>query len=797
MNRILRNGAKRLISGSFAAVLVVGLLASRADAQQAQQNMRKDVEERSRKSAVLVFTAMSQNTKGDTKMGSGSGYFINNSGLLISNNHVVDPTHMQPPAQRQMFHYQGGKLTWTVVVNSGTGEEKEYEAVVLYQNEWADMALLQAFTEDETTHVKSKVSSPNYLRFLPSNKLRLDMKAYALGFPGGDSQTSEQGKHPPVTLTEGKLIDLPRTGAGRVRRVYTDVIARPGNSGGAMVDVDGYLIGTVTLMTKPEGWEDGGGANYSALVPMDLTREFVRNAFYLNKLWEGTDFTPFMDVLTDNRGRINLPEYLRLADKDVVHFPNGDRFYGKVTSETITWDSPFGTLTIPAASVAYVMKNDEGAHLFLEGGNRIQSAHAGQKFHFTPQGGTDIELNFDDTTVVGFRTSDRTLEPLDGELIVLDSDLSYLVLSNVEGAAKFETRAGTIDVKMGDIERIETQEPDGTVLSLRDGRRLTGKFDDSKYKGVIAATKTPLEFSLANLKYGSVQTLVKSATAVAGLDLMGVINTENPRIDDLTKKLFVGDPASAKPGLDEFLKPSAFKDLPESDKDKVRLLEAVYLLQSGHYDNAGKAFNKLRKSKNTNIGMYAIAHSDVLKRFGTEYEGKPLSDRAAFVAAGKSMSREAMRDASEFLRDVRRNTGQRSGEYEQSLSRVKKFEDQLKTPSVMLGNEAEDVLTSMWRVVTRACEAELERLNEEERKAQEEAQEKQRKIVGGGGQGILLALQRTQQDLTAKREKVMEVWNEYGFIPRYSGKMFEYGFHIYDPDFNQQRERETERGVTP
>jgi hypothetical protein len=197
---------------------------------------------------------------------------------------------------------------------------------------------------------------------------------YAFGFPGGDSQRTAREKHPEATVTEGHILEIPRTAGGRIRMIYTDVEARPGNSGGPMVDVDGYLVGTVTLMKPPEGRKDTGGARYSALVPAALSQEMIRTAVEKGKLEAGGDLVPFVALLTGDDGRIRLPGFDRLSKQDALYYPNGDRIHGTVGTDTIPWESPIGTFEVPADAVAYVVSGKDQCDLFLEGGTGFRPA---------------------------------------------------------------------------------------------------------------------------------------------------------------------------------------------------------------------------------------------------------------------------------------------------------------------------------------------------------------------------------------------------------------------------------------
>ncbi|MFQ5495215.1 MAG: serine protease [Phycisphaerae bacterium] len=317
------------------ACFVVGAWLQRP-APAAAQDMDYRTLERVKRATVMVFTAASQRKKADKPLGSGSGYFINGTGLLITNNHVVDPAHQMSQREKLEFKAKTGRLSYFVITESGTDAEKSWECELVSQSEAADQALLQAYHRKDT-----KLTTPDYLRFLPDSKLRKRLKVWVLGFPGGDSQRTQSDRHAEISVSSGMVTDVPRTPAGRVRDVVTDLLARPGNSGGPVVQIDGFVVGTVTLMTQTKE-----RADTSKLVPADLAHQLVRNAYDQGRVAEGSDFTPFTAFLTDGEGRISVPGFKRLEDRDVLFTEAGDRIYGRVADEKIRWESPLGSLEI-------------------------------------------------------------------------------------------------------------------------------------------------------------------------------------------------------------------------------------------------------------------------------------------------------------------------------------------------------------------------------------------------------------------------------------------------------------------
>lgn len=748
-----------------------GLLA----APPGEEVMKPDTLARVKKAAVMVFTARSEREKGDTPIGSGSGFFINHTGLLMSNNHVVDPTHMKSAEERQQFHYTAGRLTWTVITDAGTDGEKTYEAMVLFQNQWADLAILQAYEKDDV-----KLKTPNYLPLLPESRLQDRLKVWALGFPGGDQQRTVQEKHPEVSITNGNVLTAPRTPGGRIRMVYTDVVARPGNSGGPMVEADGFLVGAVTLMKPPEGREDSGGANYSALVPARLALDMIRYAFALGKIPAGSDITPFMDALTRPDGLLNIPEYARRADQEVLYFSDGDRIFGEVDSPNITWESSMGKIEVPVSAIAYVMSNDDGSHLFLEGGNRISAPKSTATFKFKSDG-QSVDQPFDKVAVIAFRTGDRKVELPKSTAYVLDTNVAHLILTDVEGDAPFVGKLGKSGIKFGDISRLYKQEDGQQVLTLVDGRRMTGKFEAGGIKAKIASTGTPIEISLANVDRANVEVAVFNA-AGSGLTLDGVLSNPEPDIAKVARKFQTEDAASARKSLDELLASAEFKKASEVKKEQARLLEAKCLLMEGKYADAQKKFKALSKAGDSNIGAYCDAAVNVLKKHGdNKFEGKPLSDNVAFRAAGAALGFEAVVQARITIKDARGMEGDKS-EFKTLRPQIDNLEKVLPGAAIFVGSDADDEMIRLWKLGVRAAEREIARINE---------WLGERPDTGGGrgssgstGTARLSAPAGVSPDqLRMQREKAQKAAMEY------VGKLFDYGFHIDDPDVQELKEK--------
>jgi S1-C subfamily serine protease len=148
---------------------------------------------------------------------SGSGFFINEDGLIITNNHVISGS---------------AKLQVTL------SDQSRYEASVLNRDVANDLALIKI-------NPRKKVPT---LRLGDSEKVQVGQKVLAIGNPFGLSGT----------LTVGIISSLGRNIRDESERVLegmiqTDAAINPGNSGGPLLDSQGNVIGVNTAIYGPGG----------------------------------------------------------------------------------------------------------------------------------------------------------------------------------------------------------------------------------------------------------------------------------------------------------------------------------------------------------------------------------------------------------------------------------------------------------------------------------------------------------------------------------------------------------------
>lgn len=171
------------------------------------------------------------------QQGSGSGVIIRSDGYIVTNNHVVQ---------------NATKVEVTLNNN------KTYEARVIGTDPATDVAL-----------IKIEADNLPSIEFFDSDKLRLGEWVLAIGSPLGAELRS--------TITAGivsaKGRSMPNyTGEFKIESfIQTDAAVNPGNSGGALVNKAGQLVGINTAIISTTG----SYAGYSFAVPSNIVRKVV------------------------------------------------------------------------------------------------------------------------------------------------------------------------------------------------------------------------------------------------------------------------------------------------------------------------------------------------------------------------------------------------------------------------------------------------------------------------------------------------------------------------------------------
>ena len=167
--------------------------------------------------------------------GSGSGVIIRPDGYIVTNNHVVS---------------QATKVRVTLNNN------RSYDATIIGTDPATDVAL-----------IKIEASGLPYLELADSDQLRLGEWVLAIGSPYDLRSTITAG------IVSAKGRSMPNyTGEFKIESfIQTDAAVNPGNSGGALVNKKGQLVGVNTAIISQTGSYTG----YSFAVPSNIVKKTV------------------------------------------------------------------------------------------------------------------------------------------------------------------------------------------------------------------------------------------------------------------------------------------------------------------------------------------------------------------------------------------------------------------------------------------------------------------------------------------------------------------------------------------
>lgn len=164
---------------------------------------------------------------------SGSGVIISNDGYIVTNNHVVSNADE---------------------VEITMWNKEIYRAQVIGTDPSTDIALLKVDADDLPS-----------LGFSNSDDVRVGEWVLAVGNPFNLESTVTAG----IVSAKGRNINILKDRYSIESFIQTDAAVNPGNSGGALVDLNGSLIGINTAIATPTGVYAG----YSFAVPSNIVNK--------------------------------------------------------------------------------------------------------------------------------------------------------------------------------------------------------------------------------------------------------------------------------------------------------------------------------------------------------------------------------------------------------------------------------------------------------------------------------------------------------------------------------------------
>ncbi len=207
---------------------------------------------------------------------SGSGVLISDNGYIVTNNHVVQ---------------QADEIMVTL------SDKKTYTAKVVGSDPAYDLAV-----------IKIDASALPYLVYGNSDDVKVGQWVMAIGYPLNLETTVTAG----IISAKARSLGLNRDKSGDTRNavesfIQTDAAVNSGNSGGALVNTDGRLIGINSAIASPTGYYSG----YSYAIPVNIVKKVVDDIIKfgtVQRAYLGIQYNNASDMSKEEKKSRGIPE---------------------------------------------------------------------------------------------------------------------------------------------------------------------------------------------------------------------------------------------------------------------------------------------------------------------------------------------------------------------------------------------------------------------------------------------------------------------------------------------------------
>lgn len=200
--------------------------------------------------------------------GFGSGVIISSDGYIITNNHVVENAES---------------------VEVALNDKRTFTAQVVGRDPSTDIALL-----------KIKVDGLPFIKYGDSDQLKLGEWVLAVGNPFNLTSTVTAG----IVSAKGRSLSLNEGDYKIESFIQTDAALNMGNSGGALVNTKGLLVGITSAIVSP----NGGYAGNSFAIPVTIVKKVVDDLKEFGEVQRAIIGVNIKEVESEDARKQNLSE---------------------------------------------------------------------------------------------------------------------------------------------------------------------------------------------------------------------------------------------------------------------------------------------------------------------------------------------------------------------------------------------------------------------------------------------------------------------------------------------------------
>jgi S1-C subfamily serine protease len=244
----------------------------------------KNTTVRTQTNKMDLFFGLGNGERKYEQVGTGSGVIISADGYVVTNNHVID-----------------GATELEITLNN----RKKYQAELIGRDVANDIALLKIEVDTELS----------YIPFANSDAIKIGEWVLAVGNPYNLTSTVTAG----IVSAKGRDLEGNRNIESFIQ---TDAAVNPGNSGGALVNARGELIGINTAISS----KTGSFIGYSFAVPSNIAKKIINDILEFGRVQEA-----ILGILVDPNYQ---DEGVKVAD--ILEQKNNGQKEGLKPSDIIT-----------------------------------------------------------------------------------------------------------------------------------------------------------------------------------------------------------------------------------------------------------------------------------------------------------------------------------------------------------------------------------------------------------------------------------------------------------------------------
>ena len=238
----------------------------------------KTIENYAYRNPIMEFFYGEQYSQPREVRGYGSGVIVSSDGYIITNNHVIE-----------------GADEVDVTLN----DNRTFHANVIGRDPSTDIAVLKIDSEGLP-----------FVRYGDSDQLKLGQWVIAIGNPFNLTSTVTAG----IISAKGRSLGLLDSQYRIESFIQTDAALNVGNSGGALVNTSGQLVGITTAIISPSGTYAGN----SFAIPVNIVKKVVEDLIEYGEVQRAIMGISITDVTAELAEQENIKEIKGVYISDVV-----------------------------------------------------------------------------------------------------------------------------------------------------------------------------------------------------------------------------------------------------------------------------------------------------------------------------------------------------------------------------------------------------------------------------------------------------------------------------------------------